>query len=143
MSLLLPLAACAGQEGEPGVGGGGGRAGFMREGGLTCSFTNASPRLACVLPKLNPHHLVSFPTFVPPPPLLPRLPLSPTTGPIQCWGTSGEAAHCTPSRNQPSQEKTAHRCGETPLCYRPPQFLQPMAAMPVSLSRTVFLRALT
>lgn len=33
----------------------------------------ASPRLACVLPKLNPHHLVSFPTFVSPPSLLPPL----------------------------------------------------------------------
>lgn len=55
--------------GWAGGGWGGGREGFMREGGLTCSFTNASPRLACVLPKLNPHHLVSFPTFVPPPPL--------------------------------------------------------------------------
>lgn len=123
----------------------------MREGGLTCSFTNASPCLACALPKLNPNHLVSFPTFVflplSLPPSLPppfSLPLSPTAGPIQCWGTSGKAAHCTPSRNQPSEEKTAHRCGETPyIIALPPQFLQPMAEMPVSLLRRVCLKALT
>lgn len=108
----------------------------MREGGLTCSFTNASPCLAfaCALPKLNPNHLVSFPTFVclhscpsPSP-----LPLSPTAGPIQCWGTSGKAAHCTPSRNQPSEEKTAHHCGETPnVTPLHPLFLQPMASQSI------------
>lgn len=120
----------------------------MREGGLTCSFTNASPCLACALPKLNPNHLVSFPTFVflPPPSFLLLLlssSLSPTAGPIQCWGKSGKAAHCTPSRNQPSEEKTAHRCGETPyIIALPPQSLQPMAEMPVSLLGRVCLKAL-